>query len=64
MEVCIKILVRKDSAPSAMDDLLSLAEARTDYVTSVGAYCESPESDDVAHVLDDVTDERLKDLTE
>lgn len=59
MEVCIKVLVRKEDAPSAMDDLLSLAEARTDYVTSVGAYCEPPESDDLEHVVDDVSDEKL-----
>jgi len=62
MEVCIKVLVRKDSAPSAMDDLLALAEARTDYVTSVAAYCEPPESDDLEHVADDVTDERMESL--
>jgi len=62
MEVCIKVLIRRDAAPSAMDDLLSLAEARTDYVTSVGAYCEDAESDDLAHVLDDVTDEKLEGL--
>ena len=63
MEVCIKVLVRREDAPSAMDDLLSLAEARTDYVTSVGAYCEAPESDDLEHVVDDVTDEALERLT-
>ena len=62
MEVCIKVLVRKEDAPSAMDDLLSLAEARTDYVTSVGAYCEPPEADDLAHVVSDVTDERAESL--
>ncbi len=64
MEVCIKVLIRKEDAPSAMDDLLSLAEARTDHVISVTAYCEPPLSDDLQHVVDDVTDERLALLTE
>lgn len=30
---------------------------------SVGAYCEAPESDDLEHVVDDVTDEALGRLT-
>lgn len=62
MEVCIKVLVRKGSARSAMDELLELAEARPDYVTSVGAYCESPESDDLEHVAEDVPDAALEKL--
>jgi hypothetical protein len=62
MEICIKVLVRKDTAAQAMSELLELAEARPDYVTSVGAYCEPPESDDLEHVADDVPDERMAGL--
>lgn len=62
MEVCIKVLVRKDRAPQAMDELLELAEARPDYVVSVGAYCEPPESDDLEHVVDSVSPHALEKL--
>lgn len=62
MEVCIKVLIRKNAAPKAMEELLELAEAQPAYVVSVAAYCEPPESDDLEHVADDVSPHALEKL--
>jgi hypothetical protein len=62
VEVCIKVLVRRDEGAAALEELLALAEARPDHVVTVGAYVEPPESDDVKHVVDDVSDEKLAGL--
>jgi len=65
MEVCIKVLIRKEDAPFAMEELLELAEARPDHVISVTTYCEPPESDDLEHVVADWNPTRgaLEDLS-
>lgn len=63
-EVCIKFLVSNDGPGDPFEELLALAEARPDYVTSMGGYAEDPERDELEHVADDVTDERLERLIE
>lgn len=63
-ELCVKILVSgtDSEASNALKDIQAELEGRPDYVATLGTYLESPETDDLEAVADEVSEEAVRQL--
>lgn len=59
MEVCLKVLVRKDQAERFQAWLEKEAQGQEGFVANVGGYLEDPESEDLSEVADNIDDDMV-----
>ena len=56
VEVCVRVLVRRDKADELAERLNTAIDGSDGYVANMGGYTEPPEWDDLEEIVDQVAD--------